>query len=477
MTPEDWLEKLTAAQASRKDSLEQFDAYYRGDHPLAFATREFLEAFGGLFGAFSDNWCETVVNAVEERLCVTGFRFGNTQDADRAAWEIWQRNGLDLESNMAHLEALIYGVSYALVWPVDGLARVTVEHPQQVVTVSKAGDRRVVAAAMKTYIDDDGTQVGWLYLPGEVRRYRSTEAGVSVLERERAAKGVVSWELDPRVSDEDGPAVQDNPFGDLVPVVPLENRPRLIATPRSEIENVIPLQDAVNKQWADLMVASEYNADAQRWILGWEPEVDPESHQPLHPPLDRRKRFLTLNQNGNDEHPVSIGQFTPGSSDNYLRPIEALVQHIASQTRTPPHYLNPGADRLSGESIEASESGLISKVIKRQQTFGEAWEQVMRLAFRAEGDIERAEFTAAETLWQPPILRSDAQRVDAALKMSQLGVPWAVVMEYLNYSPTQIARMEGERLMEQALQAPVAPAEAAAVAEPQPVTAEAVVPS
>jgi hypothetical protein len=94
----------------------------------------------------------------------------------------------------------------------------------------------------------------------------------------------------------------------------------------------------------------------------------------------------------------------------------------------------------------------------------------MRLAFRAEGDTEKAEYVAAETLWQPPILRSDAQRVDAALKMQQIGVPWAVVMEYLNYSPTQIARMEGERLMEQALQAPVTTQEAAAVAEPQDVT-------
>ncbi|MEK9644212.1 MAG: phage portal protein [Alphaproteobacteria bacterium] len=470
MKPEDWLEKLTSAQESRRARLEQFDAYYRGDHPLAFATREFLEAFGGLFGAFSDNWCETVVNAVKERLHVTGFRFGEDSDADTEAWDIWQRNALDLESNMAHLEALVFGVSYALVWPLDGLARVTVEHPYQVVTVPKAGDRRTVAAAMKRYRDDDGTEVAWLYLPGEVRRYRSTDPEPNVLALERVRAGHINWALD-RDNDEDGPAVVDNPFGDVVPVVPLENRPRLIAAPRSEIENVIPLQDAVNKEWADCMVASEYAADAQRWILGWEPEVDPESNQPVNPPLDRRKRFLTLNQNENDEHPVTIGQFTPGNLDNYVKVIETLVQHIASQTRTPPHYLNPGADRLSGESIEASESGLISKVIERQQTFGEGWERVMRLAFLAEGNEEKAALVSAETLWQPPILRSDAQRVDAALKLTQIGLPKTAVLEFLNYTPSQIARMLADMETEQAMQQVITPQQMDAVAQPGDTTA------
>ena len=469
MTPEDWLERLTKAQNSRLDKLQQCDAYYCGDHPLAFATREFLEAFGGLFGAFADNWCETVVNAVKERLHVVGFRFGSDLEADVEAWDIWQRNDLDLESNMAHLESLVFGVSYGLVWPVDGQARVTIEHPYQMVTASKAGDRRTVAAALKTYFDEDGSQVAWLYLPDEVRRYRSSGRPRTVVNLVKG--GVVDWKLDGET--EDGAPVQPNPFG-RVPVVPIENRPRLINAPRSEIENVIPLQDAVNKEWADLMVASEYTADAQRWILGWEPEVDPESNQPLHPPLDRRKRFLTLNQNETDEHPVTIGQFTPGALGGYLEAIEALVQHIASQTRTPPHYLNPGADRLSGESIEASESGLISKVIERQGTFGEAWERIMRLAFLAEGNTEKAEFVAAETLWQPPILRSDAQRVDAALKLQQIGVPWVEIMTFLNYTPSQIARMTGERRTEQAFQAalaPVTPMEQAAVAEPAPDTA------
>ena len=44
------------------------EAYYDGEHPLQFATAKFREAFGNLFSAFADNWCEIVVDAPVERL-------------------------------------------------------------------------------------------------------------------------------------------------------------------------------------------------------------------------------------------------------------------------------------------------------------------------------------------------------------------------------------------------------------------------
>ena len=96
-----------------------------------YATEKWRRAFGGLFSAFADNWCALVVDAVEERINVEGFRFGDpTGDAD--AWEIWQRNGLDADSELCHIDALIYGVAYALVWyGDDDRATVDVESPSR----------------------------------------------------------------------------------------------------------------------------------------------------------------------------------------------------------------------------------------------------------------------------------------------------------------------------------------------------------
>jgi hypothetical protein len=49
-------------------------------------------------------------------------------------------------------------------------------------------------------------------------------------------------------------------FGDLVPAVPLQNNPSLLHGGRSDLDPVIPLQNALNKLIADMLVASEFSA-------------------------------------------------------------------------------------------------------------------------------------------------------------------------------------------------------------------------
>src|SRR5215831_3025739 len=108
--PEQLRDALLEALAARQAQLRRFDSYYRGDHKLLFATVKFRETFGMLFGAFSDNWCDLVVDASAERLRVDGFRFGGDDaQADSDAWALWQRNDLDAESELAHTEAIKLG--------------------------------------------------------------------------------------------------------------------------------------------------------------------------------------------------------------------------------------------------------------------------------------------------------------------------------------------------------------------------------
>lgn len=444
-SPEWWRKRLLDAQRQRLGHLRRMDAYYAGDHPLAFATQQFRQAFGGLFVELSDNWCETVVNAVHERLSVTGFRFSPDAAADGQTWEMWQANRLDRESKVVHLESLIHGVAYALVWPGDEMPRVTGEHPYQVITAPRASDRREVAAAAKAYLDDDGYQVCYLYLPLEVYRWRSERPQDDMAALDLGLD--LKWVPEDREGAED-PDVQPNPLAPFVPVVPVANRPRMIAPARSEIESVVPLQNAVNKLICDMMVSSEFTADAQRYALGWEPDVDPETGQ-SRAPFTRRERLWHFPPGEPGEQPVSVGQFAAGDLSGFIKAVEMVVQHIASQTRTPPHYLAPGADRLSGESIKSSESGLVSKVRDKMVPFGEAWEQVMRLCHHLAGEEEKARFVGAETMWENPEIRSEAQTADAAVKMVEVGVPWRARMEFLGYSPLEIARMEAERAQEQ----------------------------
>ncbi len=370
--------------------------------------------------------------------------------ADEDAWRIWQSNGLDADSQLAHLEALIAGESYALVWPNDKDAktpRITVEHASQFIICPSVADHRRAAAALKRYIDEDSFEVAYLYLPDKVYRFRS---------QTRNRQGTLH--ASPRWVPEDRPNVDppevDNPFG-RVSAVPLINRPRLLGARyrnkrlglgESEIRNVIPLQDAVNKLIADLMVASEFGAFRQRWATGIDVPINPETNEPIEPfkaAVDR----LWIGQSAEDsEVEVKFGEFEQTDLRIFVSAIEMLVQHTASQSRTPPHYFYLSGNFPSGESIKSAETGLVAKGRRKTRYFGEAWEDVMRLALEAAGEKEKAAFPGAETIWADLESRSESEHVDAVQKKAALGVPQEQLWEDLNYSPTQIARF---RVMQQ----------------------------
>src|SRR5689334_11482620 len=114
-SPEWWRDRLNDALVQRWARIKTYEAYYDGDHPLLFASPKFKAAFGGLFSEFADNWCELVVDAVQERLHVEGFRLDDSIKGDDDAWRIWQTNNLDAGSELAHTDALISEQTYALV--------------------------------------------------------------------------------------------------------------------------------------------------------------------------------------------------------------------------------------------------------------------------------------------------------------------------------------------------------------------------
>jgi len=133
-----------------------------------------------------------------------------------------------------------------------------------------------------------------------------------------------------------------------------------------------------------------------------------------------------------------------------LGPILNSVRHdvmdLAAVTRTPLFYLTPDASSGSAEGASLAREGLVFKTIDRIGQASEAWESVMSLAFLMTGDEERAARTDLEVLWAPPERYGLAERYDAATKAQAAGVPWRTMMaEVLQFSPTQVDRMEADR--------------------------------
>lgn len=464
-TPEQWLDRLNTSLLLRQTRIRQFDDYYRGTQTLTFASQKFREAFGSLFSKLAVNYCVLIVDAERDRLKVEGFRMGadHSVEADTDAWRIWQGNQLDAFSPTAHVEALVKEEAYALVspfreeWPADDVPLITLEDPLQSIVEVSAANRRKRLAGLKRWIDDDGNVCANLYLPDAIYKYIQhgrVDTTVQLLTPASILLGEVpaqGWE--PRVVEGEAWPLP-NPLG-VVPMVRLVNRPRLDGTGESELATVLPIQDAINKTVADMLLAAEFAAFRQKWGINIPVETDEngKAKQPFNIAIDK---LLAIEPGGADDPEPKLGEFSATDLRPYVAAKEGFIQDLSSITRTPAHYLLGQSGQFpSGESLTATETGLVAKVRLQQLHFGEAWEEVVRLAFRALED-PRGKIEDSETIWRDPESRTESQHVDSLVKMSTLGVPNEILWEKWGASPQEIARWK-DMASEQAITQPAPP--------------------
>lgn len=415
-TPEQWLTILTAKLDRQRSEIKKYGSYFDGTQPLSFATSKYRSEFEQMVRGISDNWMPLIIEAVNERLHVDGFRFGEDPRADNDANFIWQMNGLDCDSELLHLDALKFGVSAAMVWVDDaGLPLITVEHPNEVYVAHAPGTARRRIAALKRWSDEwTNAKYANVYLPDVVLKFQSSS---------EYADDFKLYEVLP------------NPLGS-VPVVAFRNRLDTYGHYRSELDGFLSTQDQINKLVADMLVSSEFGAFRQRWATGLELPTDPETNKPVQPfkaAIDRL--WVSPDEN------TKFGDFGSTDLGPYIEAITSRIQSLASRSRTPPHYLLASGVFPNGESTKAAETGLISKVRSRQRAFGEGWEEVLRLAFATQND-PRALESSAETIWHDPESRTESEHMDALVKQLALGVPIEALWSEAGYTPQQIERFK-----------------------------------
>jgi hypothetical protein len=460
LTPAQWRDYLGHELALRRPRIDLYERYYDGEHRMAYATSKFREAYGEMFEAFATNWCELVVDIAVDRLKILGFLFGEDQADDDAA-AIWQANNLDAGAIKAHTTAIKAETAYLLVSPpsrdsarVHDEPIITVEHPNQVIVAHDPADRRIRLAALKRYTDTNGDLVAIVYTPNSITEFRQksdiqARAEVLGLTLPYITAGVGDWEtVDSQI----------NPIN-TVPVIPLENCPDLVNGGKSDLKPAVALNDAANKFFSDMIHASEFTSFPQRVMTGVEIPRDPVTGEvaeeaEVKAAVNRLWAF--------ESEAAKVYTLEAGDLSNYVEGVDLAVQHLAAQTRTPPHYLLAKLANISGDALKAAETGLSYRCKRKHIDFSDPWEETMRLCFawrarakRRNGDEEgasadeaRSKMTDADTWWANPESVNDAQLGDAAIKRRDAGVPWEQLMRDLGYGPKEIASMKKMREIE-----------------------------
>ncbi len=441
------LERLGAEIDVRAPDYSLWQDYYDGRHqpPVALlaASSGYRSEYARWLSGFSDNFCRLVVQAVDERLTVTGFRVDG-KAGDRKAWGYWQDNQLDAWHLRAHREALVKSWCPVTVDAApDGSPRIRAHEADQFAIAWDDDDALERAAAMRRWATPDGRRLATLYFADRVEKY---EQGPGSQWQRRSVAGE-PWPLPHALG--------------VVPVVPLVNDPDLYNRGQSEIGAMLPMQNALNLLMSDMLVSAEYTAYPQRWVTGLEIPVDPDTGRPIQPFKLAYDRMLMARDPN-----VRFGQLDAADLRPYIRAVEACIQHIASTTRTPPHYLLGQSGAFpSGESLKATETGLVAKVRRRQGDFGESWEECIGLAFAAAGDTKRAGIEDKEAVWKDPEVRTEAEHVDALLKLKALGVPLEQLWEDAGYSPQLIQKWTAAGLASPGAVDPSEPADPEAMAQ------------
>jgi hypothetical protein len=451
-SPQWWVNRLYNRLSGRLPYIDKYSAYYEGHFPLPWLAPQAAQEFRRVLKMGRANYTGLVVDAQVERMIIEGFRIdtgdkdskptpssstgvtksqnyrssSNIGAADQTTWRIWQANNMDTLFDQGTLEAGITGASYLLVAPNDKdekVPRIWVEHASQCILEYKPGtNRSEVAAALKVW-DDDWTQEvhAILYLPEWIYKFKT----------KRNASGMINpnrWS-ERRVAGESWPA--ENPIGE-VGVFELPNNPRLLSGGRSELLDLCDIQDRINKTIVDRLMTQDYGAFPQKWATGW-PETS-EDGTPTAKINVGRDRMITT-----DAVETKFGQFAAAAVEGYMLGKKEDVHDMAARSRTPAQYLLGEFSNVNGETLKASESGLVAKVRQRMRGMDDPTESAVRLARKLAGDSIPDDVTM-EIVWRNPEFRTEGELVDALTKMATLSVPNEVLWERWGASPVEIQR-------------------------------------
>lgn len=405
----------------------KYDAYYEGNHDVRFSGEKFRRAFEGIFREISDNLCPAVVDTLADRLQPVGVSHEN-KEVSKRVWDIWERNRMDERAGFIHQEAVKQGDAYAIVWPEGNEARI---HPNLAIQTTVH------------YSEDDGDNIDWA---AKVWQLESDHYRLNMYYADRIEKWITTSPMKDRLPDKassfrEHEAPVQNTFN-RVPVFHFANNRGIVPWGRSELKQIIPLQDALNKSFMDLIVAGEFQALPQRWATGLEIPTDPLTGKKVNP-FEPGGLWATATDT------VKFGQFEPANLTQILSTQNDLRLEIARVSGTPPHYLMLNSGQFpSGEALRVAEVRLIRKVEDRQKSFGNVWEDILTFCSTIEGIS--SEGISVE--WEDAAPVSEKEQAETAILKQEAGISQRQALREMGYDDDEIGEMliEGELKAEQA---------------------------
>lgn len=438
------------ALVTKKGIYDTFYRYYDGDQPLVYSSSKLREVFVRLTARFIENVCGIVVDAVTDRTKLRSIEVRGNEGLTVKLDMIREQSGLIDDEDQIHEDVAITGEAFVIAW-LSPMAEEAFRFPRILTTstgekldistfqVSNdeveyeieafrndprlchvqylASNPRRARFAAKWWEDDFGYVRLTLYYPDRLEYYTTrSEAKVEDLSD---AKSFIPW-------TEIGEPVVSNPFG-VIPVFHFRSNRR---RPTSQLENVLPIQDMINKLIADMMMSSEFAAYPQRYVI---------SQAGVSGLKNAPNELWDLVAADQGTQPTSAGQFEAADLQNYLRPIEKFMTDVGIITRTPRHFFFMQTGDPSGESLMAMEAPLDKKVIKLEGCLEPTWRDLGAFLLLLSGTTIASQ--ELDAVYEPPQTVQPKTNAEIVKLRREAGEPLVTIYRSNGWTEEELAQM------------------------------------
>jgi len=372
--------------------------YYDGDQPLMYTAERMRDLFQDLnMATFVENWCAVVIDAANDRINLSGITTKDTATS-KVLEDLWEELEIGLEASDAHEAALVIGESYIIVWEdADDKVQVFYNDPRLVHLFYEPSNPKKKWYGAKWWVAGDNHVRLTLYYADRIEYYRSDTEAKSVT----SSKSFVAYSPDEEEGSESVPHDYDE-----VPIFHYRLERRKV---KGDLVNVIPIQNAINKLVTDLMVAAEFGAFKQRYIV---------SNADTKALKNAPNEIWEIPTDDGEGGGVQVGEFDATDLSNYIKSIDHLATAVAIISRTPKHYLFQQGGTPSGEALIAMEAPLNKRCADHIDKFVPVWKEVAQFILKilgkevVKGDIS-VNFNKPETI-QPKTEAEVREKAKAA---------------------------------------------------------------
>lgn len=358
-----FLRWLKADDAAQQADYRLYRDYYNGVHnvPLSERQEDYLQRNGVLFRF---NFLQLPVKVLAQRLKVSGFDAPDPYGGkDGLLWQWWNANRGDALQMAAHRATMVDGDGYVLVeWDQDAERPRFFYEPAYdgsegvKVTYATSGRREMAFASKRWREVDPQNGRTWrrlnVYTPDAVYKYRTaadTDYGWAAYQEDGDASWPLEW-----------------PVG-MIPVVPFRYDDDGGNWGRSELEDLISVQNALNKAVVDLLEGSDKTAFQLITLTGGEAgglKVNP--------------RQILYHKSADS----SWGSIPAGDINKLIDLKNDFIVTLAQMSQVPLSYFQVTGQVASAETQKADDTGLVAKAEDTATSYGNSWEDVMRMGLR-----------------------------------------------------------------------------------------------